>query len=200
MWADKGSIRPAEEFQDRERAMPEWLSSRLPEGWNGWHLAALGLVVGVVSAVVSGLVVAFVIARLPADYFINPQSRRGYQFRHPILRVLLVLIRNLVGYFLIGLGVILSLPGVPGQGLLTILMGVMLIDFPGKFRLEQWLISRPAVLDVVNRVRSKIGRQPLLLETQTQECDAEDRPTLRTESQANPTIASHPSCPSSGDS
>lgn len=143
--------------------MPEWLSSHLPDGWNGWQLAALGVGVGVVSAIISGLVVTFVIARLPADYFINPAARHGYQFRHPILRVLLVLVRNVFGYVLIVIGIILSLPGVPGQGLLTVLMGVMLIDFPGKFRLEHWLISRGVVLRNVNRVRAKIGREPLNL-------------------------------------
>ena len=143
--------------------MPEWLSSHMPEGWNGWELAALGVSVGVVSALISGLVVSFVLARLPADYFINPATREATRDRHPILRILLVLLRNFLGYVLIALGIILSLPGVPGQGLLTVLMGVMLIDFPGKFRLERWLVSRRVVLRTINRMRTRIGREPLNL-------------------------------------
>jgi len=145
--------------------MPEWLASRMPEGWNGWHLAALGIGVGVASAIVSALVVTFVIARLPADYFSNPLAREAARRRHPVIRVLLTLARNLAGYLLIALGVALSLPGVPGQGILTILMGVMLVDFPGKFRAERWLVSRRVVLKGVNRVRAKIGREPLVLGT-----------------------------------
>lgn len=71
-------------------------------------------------------------------------------------------LRNLFGYFLILLGIILSFPGVPGQGLLTILMGVLLIDFPGKHRAERWLLTRRGVLSGVNKLRARVGRPPLL--------------------------------------
>jgi hypothetical protein len=144
--------------------MPEWLSSRLPDGWNGWHLAAGATAFAVVSAVASLLVVGYVLARLPADYFVNPATRLRTVARHPALVVALFVGRNLLGYFLIVLGAILSLPGVPGQGLLTILMGVMLIDFPGKFRAERWLVSRRPVLAGVNRLRAKFGSPPLQTE------------------------------------
>jgi hypothetical protein len=143
--------------------MPKWLSSRLPEGWTGWEVAALTIVIAMASASVSVVVVGLVLSRLPADYFVNPDARRPMD-RHPVLKVLLILGRNLLGYILIGLGVILSLPGVPGQGLLTILMGVMLIDFPGKHRAERWLLTRRSVLTGVNRFRSRLGRPPLLTE------------------------------------
>src|SRR5262245_53128375 len=125
--------------------MPEWLSSRLPEWVTPWHLGALGVGLGVVMAAVSLLIVGYVLARLPADYFVNPEARRPID-RHPVLKVIAVVVRNLLGYFLILLGVVLSLPGVPGQGLLTIFMGVLLIDFPGKRRFERWLVSRRAIL------------------------------------------------------
>jgi hypothetical protein len=141
--------------------MPEWLSSLLPEGWGGWHLAVAGIVLGVTSAFVSLLAVGFVLARLPPDYFVNPNARLPID-RHPVLKVILCVGRNLFGYFLIVLGAILSLPGVPGQGLLTILIGVLLIDFPGKFRAERWLLTRRGVLATVNRLRAKVGRPPLL--------------------------------------
>lgn len=143
--------------------MPEWLATRLPAGWTGWHLTAVAVGVGVTSAVVSLAVVGYVLARLPADYFMNPSARRPID-RHPVLKVLIVLGRNLLGYFLIALGVILSLPGVPGQGLLTILMGVMLIDVPGKHRAERWLLTRRPVLAAVNAIRAKVGQPPLLTE------------------------------------
>jgi len=64
---------------------------------------------------------------------------------------------------LILLGLFLSLPGVPGQGILTILIGVMLLNFPGKRRLERWLVSRPRVLPVINGLRARFGKPPLLL-------------------------------------
>ena len=142
--------------------MPEWLSSRVPDGWGGWQVTAAAVAVGVASAVVSLAAVGYVLARLPADYFVNPAARRRRD-RHPVANVLLLLARNVLGYFLVALGVVLSLPGVPGQGLLTILMGVMLIDMPGKPRFERWLLTRRPVLAGVNRLRAKFGRAPFLV-------------------------------------
>jgi hypothetical protein len=157
--------------------MPEWLASRLPEGWTGWHLAVAAVVLGVASAVVSVVVIGYVLSRLPADYFVNPAARRREGRRHPVLRFALALVRNALGAFLIALGVILSLPGVPGQGILTILMGVMLVDFPGKHRAERWLLTRPGVLGGVNRLRAKLGRPPLLSEVGSQEPGVGSRDT-----------------------
>jgi hypothetical protein len=143
--------------------MPDWLASRLPDGWTGWHLMAATVAFATASAVASVFVVGAVLARLPADYFVNPAARRPID-RHPVLKVLFVLGRNLVGYLLIALGVVLSLPGVPGQGLLTVLMGVMLIDIPGKHRAERWLVTRRPVLRAVNAMRARVGRPPLVTE------------------------------------
>jgi hypothetical protein len=141
--------------------MPEWLATHLPEGWNGWHLAVATVAIAVASAVVSLVVVGYVLSRLPADYFVNPEARRPH-YRHPVLHVLFITGKNVLGYCLIGLGILLSFPGVPGQGLLTVLMGVMLIDFPGKHRAERWLLTRRVVLSGINRLRARVGRPPLL--------------------------------------
>ncbi|MBN9523243.1 hypothetical protein J0H58_32805 [bacterium] len=141
--------------------MPAWLYDLLPAGWTGWEVAVAATAFGVASAVVSALVVGAVLARLPADYFVNPAARTRQQKLHPLAHVLLILGRNLLGYFLIVLGVLLSLPGVPGQGVLTILMGVMLIDLPGKDHAARWLVTRRPVLATVNRMRARVGREPL---------------------------------------
>jgi hypothetical protein len=143
--------------------MPEWLANWLPDGWTAWHLAALSVGLAVSMAAVSVFVVGYALARLPADYFVNPDAQLPID-RHPVLKVLIVLVRNAIGYVLIVLGVLLSLPGVPGQGLLTILMGVMLIDFPGKHRFQRWLVTRRMILGTVNRLRAKSGQPPFQLE------------------------------------
>ena len=143
--------------------MPEWLASRLPDGWGAWHLIALSVGLAVGMAAASAVVVGYVLARLPVDYFVNPDAQRPID-RHPVLKVLVVLARNAIGYALIALGVVLSLPGVPGQGLLTILMGVMLIDFPGKHRFQRWLVTRRVILSAVNRLRARAGQPPFLTE------------------------------------
>ena len=68
---------------------------------------------------------------------------------------------------LILFGVLLSLPGVPGQGLLTILVGLLLLDMPGKQQLERRLLGRPAIIHAVNRLRDRVGRKPLICPSPT---------------------------------
>jgi hypothetical protein len=143
--------------------MPEWLSSWLPEWVTAWHLLALSVALAVSMAAISLVIVGYALARLPADYFVNPEAQRPID-RHPVLKVLAILVRNVSGYFLIVLGVLLSLPGVPGQGLLTVLMGVLLIDFPGKHRFVRWLVTRRPILVAVNKLRAKAGQPPFEVE------------------------------------
>jgi hypothetical protein len=148
--------------------MPEWLTDLLPEDTTGWHVVIVGVLLSVTSATASILLIGYVLAQLPPDYFVNPEARGPAQ-RHPVLRVLLIVIRNLCGYILVVLGAIMSLPGVPGQGILTILMGVMLIDFPGKRRVERWLLSRKGVLSTINAMRTRMGRPPLIAQSSAPE-------------------------------
>ncbi len=68
-----------------------------------------------------------------------------------------------MGLVLVALGVLLSVPGVPGQGLLTILIGFILLDFPGKRALERRLVTRPAVIGAIDRLRARFGRPPMKL-------------------------------------
>jgi hypothetical protein len=60
-------------------------------------------------------------------------------------------------------GIVLTLPGVPGQGMLTILLGLMLLDVPGKRRLERRIVGRRRILKAINRLRKRFGRPPLVL-------------------------------------
>src|SRR5205814_312186 len=83
---------------------------------------------------------------------------------HLALACLETILRNLLGWFLVVLGIILSFPGVPGQGLLTILLGLMVADFPGKRRLEQRFVRWPRVRGPVDALRRKFGREPLRMD------------------------------------
>ena len=69
-----------------------------------------------------------------------------------------------LGILLVALGILMSIPGVPGQGVLTILLGIMLLDFPGKRRLEHKLVSRPKVLKAINGLRHRFGKPELVLD------------------------------------
>ncbi|MCX7666154.1 MAG: hypothetical protein N2112_11470, partial [Gemmataceae bacterium] len=80
---------------------------------------------------------------------------------HPIIRWTSLIVKNFLGACLVVVGMILSLPGVPGQGLLTIFVGLMLLDLPKKRQFETWMISRKGVLIAVNRLRARFGHLPL---------------------------------------
>jgi hypothetical protein len=107
-------------------------------------------------------VAAVMLVKLPADYF-EGELQRALPSGNLLLHWAGRALRNLLGALLILLGLLLALPGVPGQGLLTILIGLMLVDFPGKRRLERALVSRPGVRGAIDRLRARWGRPPLAL-------------------------------------
>lgn len=127
----------------------------------GWDLA-IGLAVFVLSFVVSLAFVVWVIVRLPVDYLRDSSQPHNRTNKWLPATLLIALTRNLLGLTLVAVGVVLSLPGVPGQGLLTIILGLMLMQFPGKRYLEKRLLGRPRVLAMLNRVRQRYGKEPLL--------------------------------------
>jgi hypothetical protein len=127
-------------------------------GWPSTLALSLGLLVG--SLVVAGLVVV----RWPADQFKNDTPPAFWALRHPIIRVLGLVGKNLAGVLVVMLGIIMAVPGVPGQGTLLILTGLTLVDFPGKRRLERNLIRRPSVLKLINGLRERFHRAPLEIE------------------------------------
>jgi hypothetical protein len=126
--------------------------------------ALIGIVIFLITFTVSLAVVSFILVKIPPTYFREDHPRDLWRDRHAALRITGIVAKNVLGGMLVGLGIILSLPGVPGQGVLTILLGVMLLDFPGKRRLEYKLISRPSVLNAVNRLRHRFGKPALVLE------------------------------------
>ena len=109
-------------------------------------------------------IAAAVMIRLPATYFLDsgpPDIRSG---RDPARRWAILVLKNISGAAVVVLGIVLSMPGIPGPGILTMLLGIMLMEFPGKRRIERWLISRPRVCGGVNRLRRRYGKPPFILE------------------------------------
>lgn len=101
-----------------------------------------------------------VVARLPADYFSQPRrTTLREDASMPLFALLLVLLKNALGVVLVLLGFIMLFT--PGQGLLTLLAGLLLMNFPGKYRLECWLVQRPGVLRGLNWLRQRGGHPPL---------------------------------------
>ena len=144
--------------------MIDWLPQTI-HGWGlSWGQVIFGVLFSVFTFVASIAVVTLVLVKLPSNYFHSSHAREFLVERHPILRALGIIAKNLAGILLVALGVVMSLPGVPGQGVLTILLGIMLLDFPGKRDLEARIVSRPRVLRAVNLLRERFDKQPLILD------------------------------------
>ncbi|UQA63674.1 hypothetical protein E8A73_016450 [Polyangium aurulentum] len=122
----------------------------------GAGLFAVSLVLSVAAAVV-------VLVRLPPTYFATPEPPPFWPGRPGWVRLIGRAGKNLLGCALVALGILMSLPGVPGQGLLTILIGLVLLDVPGKRRVELRIVRVRAILRGMNRVRARFGREPLTL-------------------------------------
>jgi len=127
------------------------------------HLLALLGAISVLVFVASLLTLPWLACRIPADYFTHRYRHpSAWHWQHPVLRLLLLLGKNLLGLMLLISGIIMLLT--PGQGLLTIAMGVLLLDYPGKYQLERKLIARPLILRGINWLRSKRQHPPLKIE------------------------------------
>lgn len=136
--------------------MIEWIDAH--EGLF-WTLFA----VSIVTFFTTLLVVPILLVRLPHDYFTYKRrhdvpGRR----RHIVGHVALIVAKNLLGGVLLAMGALMLVT--PGQGLLTMIVGVVLLDYPGKYRLERWIVSRPSVLRTINWLRQRGGQPPLRLD------------------------------------
>ena len=116
----------------------------------------------IVSFVASVIAIPWILIRLPRDYFCEHHPRTWLKDHHPVLRLIALVLKNLVGSILLLGGIAMLV--LPGQGLLTMLIGVSLMDFPGKRTIERKLVSRPVILETINRVRQRFDRPPLLIE------------------------------------
>jgi hypothetical protein len=128
-----------------------------------WRSVLIGVLIFVGSFLVNLGIVTVILVKLPADHFSKNRKTKFWSGPRPALHAAKVIGKNILGIFLVALGVVLSLPGVPGQGLLTILLGIMLLDFPGRESLEQKLLSKPSIVNTINRLRGRFGKPPLVL-------------------------------------
>jgi hypothetical protein len=129
-----------------------------------WGKALIGVLIFVGTFVANIALVSFILVKIPSDYFKKTRKTQFWAGPNPALHAAKVIGKNILGVFLVVLGIILSIPGVPGQGLLTILLGIVLVDFPGKRHLERKLLGRQEIVKTIDRLRKKFDKPPLELD------------------------------------
>lgn len=114
------------------------------------------------------ILVPWLAVRIPADYFAtNRRPRMQFADEHPLLRWTGLILKNIVGWILVLAGLAMIL--LPGQGLLTIAIGVVMLDFPGKHNLESKIIRQKPIAKSIHWLRKKAGVEPLQLDTRGDE-------------------------------
>ncbi|PAW60602.1 MAG: hypothetical protein B9S36_07790 [Verrucomicrobiia bacterium Tous-C2TDCM] len=130
----------------------------------GIHADWLAWVGGVslATVLISAIAVPVLIRQMPPDYFMEDSAGSEWLRRqHRVLRVTFLFFKNLFGALLVVGGLIMFVT--PGQGILTLGAGILLLNFPGKRRFEIWLVTREPVKRAIDWIRRRAGRPPLLL-------------------------------------
>jgi len=124
----------------------------------------LGVTLFAVTFTGSLFITGWLLVRLPADYFHSSHAREFWTDKPAGVRWAGLIAKNAVGFVLFILGILMSLPGVPGQGLLTVLLGLVLMDIPGKRPLEARILRIPIVLNAINGLRQRYGKPPMQID------------------------------------
>jgi archaellum biogenesis protein FlaJ (TadC family) len=126
-----------------------------------WESAVLWLtLISVATFLGSLLTLPWLVAKIPETYFLESvRSPTPWHRQRPALRLMLLMLKNMLGAVLLAGGILMLF--LPGQGLLTMALGLLLLDYPGKYRFERWLVAQPSILRSLNWLRRRRGVPPL---------------------------------------
>ena len=106
------------------------------------------------------LAVPMVIVSLPSDFLVRREQHTGRLllrfWYYPYL-----VVKNIVGVVFILAGIAMLV--LPGQGLLTILLGLILANFPRKHILIRRIVGQPRIIRGINRLRQRFNKPDLKL-------------------------------------
>lgn len=115
-----------------------------------------------VSFIATLVAVPVFVVRVPPDYFINEQRQAVHVGKSKSAKALVGVGKTLLGLVLIVMGILMLV--LPGQGILSILIGLILLEVPGTSALGRWLVRRPPVRRSIDWLRRRAGKEPLNLE------------------------------------
>lgn len=106
--------------------------------------------------VITPLLAIWFVLKLPSDYLITHTfSYRFLADSHPVIRMILKTLGNVLGGFFIIAGILMLV--FPGQGVLSIVVGLILMDFPRKHFLLSKLLRLKMVVLTINKLRAWAG-------------------------------------------
>ena len=121
-------------------------------------LGSLSIFILIISVFMMVLIISF----LPEDYF-KSENRNlissVQNSRYPLLKLLVLITKNFFGVLLLLSGILMLV--LPGQGILTIITGLIFIDYPGKYKFERKLLRQKGVINSINWIRSLLNKPSL---------------------------------------
>jgi len=132
--------------------------------WIATYRTAFGWLFGLslVAFVATLVVIPIVVIRMAPDYFVADRpAASSWRGRHGAMRLAGRIAKNALGVFFLLTGIAMLV--LPGQGILTMLIGLTLLDFPRKRGLERWVIRCRPISGLINRLRARAGHPPLIV-------------------------------------
>ena len=121
-------------------------------------LGSLSIFILIISVFMMVLIISF----LPEDYF-KSENRNLISIvqnsRYPLLKLLVLITKNFFGVLLLLSGILMLV--LPGQGILTIITGLVFMDYPGKYKFERKLLRQKGVINSINWIRSRLSKPSL---------------------------------------
>ena len=103
------------------------------------------------------IAIPILIVHIPEDYFKGRKKKPDRSHgQHSAIRLLGLVLKNLLGIVFVLAGFVMLL--LPGQGFVTILIGIMMVNFPGKVALERRIVQQSIVLRAINWMRAKANK------------------------------------------
>jgi uncharacterized membrane protein len=135
----------------------------------GADVIFLTMLITTASAIVYFIIISYIITQMDKRYFIRRQINAENAIVVSHLRLINSNLTQLINIAKIIVGVCLLLIGIvmlvlPGQGLITMLIGLSLLPFPGKDKMEQNILSRKSVRTTLNWIRVKAKKAPFIFD------------------------------------
>ena len=121
-------------------------------------LGSLSIFILIISVFMMVLIISF----LPEDYFKSENRNLISSIqnsRDPLLKLLVLITKNFFGVLLLLSGILMLV--LPGQGILTIITGLVFMDYPGKYKFERKLLRQKGVINSINWIRSRLSKPSL---------------------------------------
>ena len=104
---------------------------------------------------------SWLISMIPYNYFVDEKRVSFIKMKNPLMWLLIMILKNAIGLALILCGILMLI--LPGQGVLTIITGLIFLDYPGKFRFERLLVKNKLILNSMNWIRRKLDKPDLII-------------------------------------